>query len=164
MEDTRHSPQTSSTPAKNNAAVAIGAVVAAVAVGALAYQGLMAKKTPAQPEAMPATGTETASPMVAKNYKDGTYDVRGNYTSPAGPEEIIVNLTLKNNIVTDVTMEPTATHQFSQKWQGVFHDNFKDLVIGKDINALKLDKVSGSSLTPKGFNDAVEKIKAQAAS
>jgi hypothetical protein len=27
---------------------------------------------------------------------------------------------------------------------------------------VKLDKVSGSSLAPKGFNDAIEKIKAEA--
>lgn len=165
MEETTNPNQTNSSEATSKTPVAIGAVVAAVAVGAFAYQGLMAKKAPAQPEAMPAAGSETTAPAVTtKEYKDGTYDVVGTYTSPAGPEEIKVSLTIEKNIVTAATMEPTATNEFSKKWQGVFKDNFKERVIGKDINTLMLDRVSGSSLTPKGFNDAVEKVKAQATS
>ena len=35
-------------------------------------------------------------------------------------------------------------------------------IAAKNINEVKLDKISGSSLTPQGFNNALEKIKQQA--
>jgi hypothetical protein len=38
------------------------------------------------------------------------------------------------------------------------------MVVGKNISELQLTKVSGSSLTPQGFMDALEKIKAEAQS
>lgn len=102
------------------------------------------------------------TPVVIQSYKDGTYSSTGEYTSPAGKEEVGVSLTLKNNIVTDVTFTPKATNEISVKLQTMFADGYKTLVVGKDINTVKLNKVSGSSLTPKGFNDAIEKIKLQA--
>lgn len=102
------------------------------------------------------------TPVVIQSYKDGSYSSIGSYTSPAGKEEVGVSLTLKNNIITDVTFTPKATNEVSIKLQGMFSVGYKELVVGKDINTVKLDKVSGSSLTPKGFNDAIEKIKLQA--
>jgi len=38
-----------------------------------------------------------------------------------------------------------------------------DEVIGKSIDDIRLDKMAGSSLTTKGFNAALEKIKIEAA-
>ena len=102
------------------------------------------------------------TPVVIQSYKDGTYSSTGAYTSPAGKEEVGVSLTLKNNIITDVTFTPKATNEVSIKLQGMFSTGYKELVVGKDINTVTLDKVSGSSLTPKGFNDAIEKIKLEA--
>lgn len=66
-------------------------------------------------------------------------------------------------MVTDATAQPQAEQPISKKMQQVFSQNFKGMVVGKNINEVTLDKVSGSSLTPKGFNDAVEQIKTQAA-
>lgn len=102
------------------------------------------------------------APVVVQAYKDGAYAATGVYTSPAGKEEVGVSLTLKDNIVTDVTFTPKATNEVSIKLQGMFASGFKELVVGKDINTVKLDKVSGSSLTPKGFNDALDKIRLEA--
>ena len=113
----------------------------------------------------PVTPTDTTSgtPVTtAPTYKDGTYTADGNYLSPGGAESITVTLTLKDNIVTDATVISHATIANSIHYQGVFIANYKPLVIGKDISTLNLTKVSGSSLTPKGFNDAVAKIKVQA--
>ena len=45
------------------------------------------------------------------------------------------------------------------KGETIVSNNVKTLVVGKKITDVKLDKVSGSSLTPKGFNDALEQIK-----
>lgn len=108
------------------------------------------------------TDTVDTTPVVIQSYKDGTYSSTGSYTSPAGKEDVGVSLTLKNNIITDITFTPKATNEISVKLQGMFASGYKELVVGKDINTVKLNKVSGSSLTPKGFNDAIEKIKLQA--
>ncbi len=102
------------------------------------------------------------TPVVINTYKDGSYSATGVYTAPSGSEDLGVSLTLKGNIITDVTVTNRAKNEISKKLQDMFIGGYKVLVVGKDINTVKLDKVSGSSLTPKGFNDAIEKIKLQA--
>ncbi len=105
----------------------------------------------------------TSSPDTSSsNYQNGQFEATGHYTSPGGPETIQVSLTLENGVVTDATVEPQAELPTSQQFQSIFTNNYKEYVVGQNIADLKLDKVSGSSLTPKGFNDAVEQIKAEA--
>jgi hypothetical protein len=53
-------------------------------------------------------------------------------------------------------------HPESVQFEGMFADSYKPLVVGKSVDSINLDKVSGSSLTPKGFNDALDQIKSQA--
>lgn len=107
------------------------------------------------------TGTDAGAE--ATSYRDGEYTVTGHYTSPAGPETIKVTLTLQDSIVTDAEVVSEATHQISIMRQGEFVGGYKAQVIGKNLNEVNVGKVAGSSLTPKGFNEAVEQIKAQAA-
>ncbi len=45
---------------------------------------------------------------------------------------------------------------------GKFAGGISDVVVGKNINDIDVDKVSGSSLTSGGFNEAIEKIKQEA--
>jgi uncharacterized protein with FMN-binding domain len=109
------------------------------------------------------TPAPTPSPKPsAANYKDGTYNATGKYNSPAGPETIEVTVTLKGDVVTDATVVSDATNTKSKFMQGMFIDNFKPQVIGKKIQDIHLTKVSGSSLTPIGFNDALTKIETKA--
>lgn len=104
-----------------------------------------------------ATGLSSSS-----SYKDNTYSAEGDYVSPGGDEHLLVKVTLKGGVITGAEVNPEATRPNSVKFQGLFVANFKPFVVGKNIDEVKLDKVSGSSLTPKGFNDALEKIKQQA--
>lgn len=97
-------------------------------------------------------------------YKNGEYSAVGNYESPGGPEEVYVSLMLKDNVITDVTFETKAERPLSVKFQEIFGADYKQYVVGKNIDEVELTKVSGSSLTPKGFNDALAKIKAEAKS
>ncbi len=99
-----------------------------------------------------------------KSYTDGTYEVVGNYTSPGGEEQLGVIITLENNLISDVEVTVLATRPISNKMQTDFAENYKTMVVGKNIDEVKLEKVSGSSLTPIGFNDALEKVKAEASS
>lgn len=107
-------------------------------------------------------GLGNSGQVQAVNYKDGAYDVTGSYRSPGGDESIEVKLTLKSNIITEVEVISNASNPRSQQFQERFMSGYKGMVIGKNINEVKLDKVSGSSLTSTGFNDALDKIKAQA--
>lgn len=108
------------------------------------------------------TVTTTPTSVSIATYKNGTYSADGAYVSPGGAELIGVNVTVANGIITDVQVNPKATLPISQKFQKLFADNYKQYVVGKNINEVNLTKIAGSSLTPKGFIDALAKIKAQA--
>ena len=95
-------------------------------------------------------------------YKDGVYTQVGDYKSPAGEEQIDVKLTLENGVVVESEVTPKATAPISKAKQEAFTKEYKEMVVGKSIKDLQLGKIAGASLTPKGFNDAVEKIKAEA--
>ncbi len=129
---------------------------------------------------MPATGTgsmmssssaavvPSPSPMSSSSaaaqatYKDGTYSATGEYRSPAGNDEIEVSLTIKDGVITDATYEGLAKMGKSKDFQAKFGEGYKAAVVGKSIDSLSLGVTNGSSLTPKGFMDAVAKIKAEA--
>lgn len=100
--------------------------------------------------------------MNFSEYKNGVYSTSGNYISPGGAEELGVTLTLKNGIIIDSKVEVKAVRDISVTMQNDFAQNYKEQVIGKNIDEINLTKISGASLTPNGFNDAVEKIKMKA--
>ena len=102
--------------------------------------------------------TGTAAPL----YKDGTYSAEGSYISPGGPDKIAVTLTLSNDVITAASVTPEPGDGTSARYQNMFVSGYKQYVLGKDISTVHLTKVSGSSLTPGGFDDALAKIKAQA--
>jgi hypothetical protein len=115
------------------------------------------QNTPAPSEVMPET-------PASSSYKAGSYAVVGSYQSPAGAEELGVTLSIdQNGIIQEAKTEILATNPASKKWQGTFTEGFTAEVVGKSIDGLSLNIVNGSSLTPAGFNDALTKIKAQAA-
>lgn len=107
--------------------------------------------------------TSEAPSSNAASYKDGTYKATGSYLSPGGEESVDVEITLKSSVIESATVTPHPASATSTQYQGEFVDNFKPLVVGKDINEVKLSRVAGSSLTSGGFNEAIEKIKDDAA-
>lgn len=108
--------------------------------------------------------TAAAAAVSASAYKNGTYSASASYMTPEGPETIAVTLTVTNDVVTDVTANVQATISDSRRYVNMFMSEYKAQVVGKSLASLKLGRVSGSSLTPQGFNDAVEQIRAQARS
>lgn len=154
---------------KNNMPSWMPKVIALVVV--LAAGGIVATvqgKKDLSPVVLPAAGDDTngtaegAKSEVSAAYKDGTYSTEGNYTSPGGPETIDVTLTIKDGVVTEADVVANATNPGSVMWQGKFVEGYKAEVIGKNLADLELSNISGSSLTPKGFNDALVEIRAQA--
>ena len=118
------------------------------------------------PEAVPPTpepiATTTQIETIKLLYKDGVYSSDGEYLTPGGSEKVAVKITLKNDVIVDAQVEAEAIRPTAVRYQDIFIKNYKQLVVGKKISELQLNKVSGSSLTPKGFNDALAKIKVQA--
>jgi uncharacterized protein with FMN-binding domain len=115
---------------------------------------------PAKPAVTPTKSTPT--PVASSVYRNGTYSATGTYMSPGGSDQLGVQVTLKNDIVTGVNVTLGANDRTSMRYQNIFAANYKQYVIGKDISSIHLTRVSGSSLTPIGFNNALSKIEAQA--
>lgn len=109
----------------------------------------------------PPTKTPTTQPPVSTVYKNGTYSTSATYMSPGGMDTLKVTLTLKDDIVVDSTVTGSGDNT-SKRYQDMFIAGYKQYVVGKNLASINIGKVSGSSLTPHGFNAALLKIKAQA--
>ena len=106
---------------------------------------------------------ESAPDASAADYADGTYTASGDYSAPSGTETVEVTITLEDNIITAVEVVGDATDPEAKLHQGEFIDGIQQVVVGKNIDEIQVDKVGGSSLTSGGFNRAVDEIKADAA-
>jgi uncharacterized protein with FMN-binding domain len=163
-------------PAQSNSKKKIIAaliVLVAIALLAISAKALTAKddasqntaqtptpsRTTTDTDTPPATSTDDAA---AASYKDGTYTATGAYVSPGGNETIDVSVTLRDGIVTDSTVQEGASDPEAREYQQDFISGYKTFVTGKNIDDIRLSRVSGSSLTSTGFNSALEKIKDQA--
>jgi uncharacterized protein with FMN-binding domain len=119
--------------------------------------------TPNQPLPPPVVIKKDPIPTsVATVYKDGTYSATGSYMSPGGYDEIGVTLTLSKDVITSVSATNGAGDGTSSRYIDKFISGFKSYVVGQNIADVHLTKVSGASLTPKGFNDAIAQIKTKA--
>ncbi len=116
-------------------------------------------------EAANTTSTSTAASSDAAttaNYKDGTYTATGKYISPGGDEQVGLTVTIKDGVVTATSLDTSDATGEAAEYQERFASGYKSLVIGKKIDSISLSRLSGSSLTANGFNDALDTIKEQA--
>lgn len=104
----------------------------------------------------------TKNSASAYAYKNGTYTAIGSYMSPGGYDQIGVTLTIKNDLVTNSSVNLMPGDNTSARYQQTFADNYQQYVVGQNISGLNLGKISRSSLTPQGFNDALNQIRSQA--
>ncbi|WP_313355460.1 FMN-binding protein [Microbacterium sp.] len=96
-------------------------------------------------------------------YADGTYAAEGSYRTPETVETIAVTLTIADDTVTDVEVVGDPLAPESKNFQGQFIAGISDVVVGKKLDELQVDRVAGSSLTSDGFDQAVVRIKDEAA-
>ena len=107
--------------------------------------------------------TPTTTPIKSTGiYKDGTYSATGSYRSPAGIEQVAITITLKDGVIVDTTATNLAANYTSKRYEDMFIGGYKTYVVGKKISEVHLTRVSGSSLTPAGFNDALAQIEINA--
>lgn len=108
------------------------------------------------------TTTPATTDVSGVAYKDGTYSSSDSYSSPGGTEDITVKITVASNKITAVSVTQKANNHESEEYQSDFQSGYKSKVVGKALSTLELSRVSGASLTTKGFNDALDAIRSQA--
>lgn len=133
----------------------------------LAFVGLGLTATLAGCSATADDGTDPGTTAVVEadtsaKYTDGTYTADGSYVAPSGQESITVEITLVDDVVTEVVVTPHATTGNQAQFQGQFAAGIAGVIEGQDIDTLAVSRVGGSSLTSGGFNAALETIKAEA--
>ena len=168
MEEQSHTETSSSSSSKGGSSkyIVIAAIIIILAIAGYAYESNMqSKPTAMTPEKK--TMTAAISPtMAAKTamFKDGTYSAEGDYVTHVGPKHIKVTITLKDDLITAADVVNEADDAMSVHYQDSFINGYKPLVVGKDISKVHLTKVALSSLTPNGFNSALQLIEQQAKS
>lgn len=139
-------------------------VIIALAVVAVANRNA---SSPAASSTVSTTSSTSDSATTTGNnqtYNDGNYTATGTYRSPGGSESIEVTVTLKDGNIVATSAVSKANESEGLEYQSQFIAGYKGLVVGKSIDSVSLSRVSGSSLTSQGFNNALTKIKAQAKS
>ena len=110
------------------------------------------------------TGSTDSGATASGTYADGTYTEDGSYIDGGGMnEDVSVTITLKDDVVTAVKVTGDAQSPQTQQYQSQFIGGISAEVVGKNIDDISVSRVAGSSLTSNGFNDALEKIKQDAA-
>ncbi len=74
------------------------------------------------------------------------------YQSPAGSESIKLSITAKDGIITAASATPFATDSTSLFMQKGFAEKVSGAVVWKAVKGLKVDTISGASLTTGAFN------------
>ena len=139
------------------ALVAVCLSLAACSSGASGTQSPSAATSTPLPGSVP-----TASGSSSSGYKDGTYTVTGIYGG--APSYITVTMTLADNAISNVDVGLMAdNNDTSRGYQERFAAAVPDEVAGKSIEGLEVGKIAGASGCADGFNDALAKIRDQAA-
>ncbi len=106
---------------------------------------------------------ELPTVKASQKYKNGTYFAQGSYTSPAGNETLSAEVVIENDVITGISITPEATNETSIKMQNFFAQDISSVLVGKKIDDIKnIAAVNGSSLSGKGFMNALAQIKSDA--
>ena len=161
----------SSNTSPNKAIIGI-IVVALIAIAATAVMIATSKKddtantsdssTAQTADTSDTTDSANSATDSSSTFKDGTYTATGSYQTPGGQESIDLTVTLSGNTITDAKVVQNATGGEAAQFQSKFASGYRSLVVGKKITDVSLTRVAGSSLTPVGFNNAIEDIENQA--
>ena len=156
---------TSSRPASIGLAVGSLAVLAGCQAGdvAVTVENESMDNSMATESSDVAEAPEVAEPTApAGPLADGTYTVTGGYQAPSGAETIVVTVSVADGIVTAATVDPQSSNSTSSRYQGQFAGGIAEEVVGKPLAEVDVVRVAGSSLTGRGFNEALDQIRSEA--
>ena len=122
-----------------------------------------AQQTPESTETMMQESESMTDPETSSETTEQVLSVEANYTSPAGEEEVIFNISVdENGVITKAETEGLATNPTSIIRQKSFAESLPTAIVGKNISELSnIDRVGGSSLTTNAFNASLEQLRAQ---
>ncbi len=153
----------SSRPVRVGAAI-VGAAGALMLAGCGTATGTSSETDAAADSTTAEDTTTDATDGGEAAYADGTYTADGSYLTPETVEQVTVTVTLEADVITavEVTGDPQTAE--TERYQSEFIGGISDQVVGVDIDEISVSRVAGSSLTSQGFNEAIDGIKAEAAS
>lgn len=148
-ENTSHSSSTQSELPPSISGDASSGIVSDEAVGTP-----VENTTPVSGTTSSTTNTQTsATKTITSEWKS--------YNVPRGQEHVKVTATIntKDNTIAsvNVTYQPTDEGP-SKRFQNFFSQGISSAVVGKPLSQARVGIVNGSSLTGKGFNDAINQI------
>ncbi|MDQ1531277.1 MAG: hypothetical protein QOE37_1382 [Microbacteriaceae bacterium] len=130
---------------------------AGVVALALAALGGLAGCASESAAGAPAPGATVKGPI-----RDGRYTETGAYQTPGGPEALTVSVTVADGRLTAVAVHGTGRTANAVHYQAAFASGIAAVVVGRPLNGLAVGAVAGSSLTPAGFDSALDRIRADA--
>ncbi len=132
-----------------------------VVLAGLGYTVMMKTDSGTVPVSASATPApeETPSLLVATR----SASIVTTYTDPAGEANVGFTIIVdENGVITDASAEVLGTNDITKVRQTAFAADFAEAVKGKKIAELTaIDRVGGSSLTTKAFNDSLDDLRAQ---
>lgn len=137
-------------------------IIFPVVAGGVALSGIAGAVILLNSNKEESNNTNEDNNKVLNNYNDGEYSAEGEYQSPNGNEKIVISVVLKDSKIDDVFVETEADNPTSQQYQDRFAGGIEKEVVGKHIDNVSVSRVNGSSLTPKGFEVALNEIKLEA--
>lgn len=135
------------------------AVLTAAASAALFTAACGSEAERVEPTTAPSSPADSADGAESGSFTPGDYEATGSYQTPGGTQSVDVDLTIEaDGTITDLDVDGNAEGGNSEQFQGKFESGIDAEVVGKKITELDVSKVSGSSLTSGGFNDAIAQI------
>lgn len=110
----------------------------------------------------PTSGVSAPADSPVSLFKDGVYESLGRYLTPGGNESIMVRVHVRGGVVTAASSQPEASSPTARQFQEQFRGAISDQVVARPLASLSVDVVAGASLTSTGFNDALNRIRAEA--
>ena len=147
---------------QGSALVGIAGTLLLAGCAAEASSAETTKDTPA-----PQSTAEASAPAASGTggtYKDGTYTAEGSYQTPETVEKITVSITIAGDTVTAVKVTGNPQASETEHYQSQFIGGISAQVVGKKLDEISVSRVSGSSLTSKGFTQALATIRTEAKS
>lgn len=119
-------------------------------------------QTPSGTQSPADNSQNNANSTDTSQYADGTYSAKASYVTPEGIESIDLMVTIRSGVISSAEVTASGNSDHAQEHQGDFIAGFKPLVEGKNVDEVRLSRVSGASLTSRAFNDALDRIREDA--
>jgi uncharacterized protein with FMN-binding domain len=104
------------------------------------------------------TNFNESSTVTKIEFKDGSYEESVSYPVPKSTNTLKAKITIKNDIVTEISTSHTYTNEKSKEYLDPFDKEISSAVVGKKVKDIDLDILGGASLTSEVFNELIESV------